>query len=84
MNFTKVIFRLIKRKLISNVVSELLFRVVNREYWDIVLYWCVEITTFCIVRFEEVARGLDDVSKNRLKCADVPGIRLPFNHNLFK
>ena len=79
MNFTKVIFRLIKRKLISNEVSELLFRVVNREYWDIVLYWCVDI-----VRFEEVARGLDDVSKNRLKYADVPGIRLPFNHNLFK
>ena len=72
MNFTKVIFRLIKRKLISNEVSELLFRVVNREYWDIVLYWCVDITTFCIVRFEEVARGLDDVSKKSIKMCGRP------------
>ena len=73
MNFTKVIFRLIKLKLISNEVRELLFSVVKREYWDIVLSWFVDFTTFSIVRSEEVARGLDDVSNNRLKCANVPG-----------
>ena len=77
MNFTKV-------KLISNEVRELLFSVVEREYWDIVLSWFVDITTFCIVRFEEVARGLDDVSNNRLKCANVPVNRLLFIHNLLK
>ena len=40
------------------------------------------ITIFCIVYFEAVVRGLDDVSNNRTKCADVPGIRPPFNYNL--
>ena len=34
---------------------------------------CVAITIFCIVSFEAVAPGLDDVSNNRLKYADVPG-----------
>ena len=29
---------------------------------------------FCIVCFEAVAHGLDHISNNRLKCADVPGI----------
>ena len=42
----------------------------------------VAITIFCIVCFEAVVRGLDDVSNNRTKCADVPGIRPPFNYNL--
>ena len=41
--------------------------------------WCVDITIYCI---EAVARGLDDVSNNRLKCADIPGIKLLFNENL--
>ena len=31
-------------------------------------------TKFCIVCFEEVVQGLNDISDNRLKCADVPGI----------
>ena len=31
----------------------------------------VVIKIFCIVCFDAVARGLDDVSNNRLKCADV-------------
>ena len=31
-------------------------------------------TIFCIVSLEEVAHELDDISNNRLKCADVPGI----------
>ena len=31
-------------------------------------------TIFCIVCFEAVAHELDDISNNRLKCADVPGI----------
>ena len=44
--------------------------------------WCVDITIYCIVCFEAVARGLDDVSNNRLKCADIPGIKLLFNENL--
>ena len=47
-----------------------------------VQYSTVAIKTFCLVCFEAVARELDDVSNNRLKWADVPGIRLPFNYNL--
>ena len=31
-------------------------------------------TIFCIVSLEAVAHELDDISNNRLKCADVPGI----------
>ena len=46
------------------------------------LFWCVVITIFYIVCFEGVACGPDDVSNNRLKCAQVPGIRLPFNDYL--
>ena len=42
--------------------------------------WGVAFT----VCFEAVACGLDDVPNNRSKCADVPGIRLPFNYNLAK
>ena len=38
----------------------------------------VAITIFCIVCFEAVARGLDDVLNNRLKCADFPAIILLF------
>ena len=32
----------------------------------------VVITLFCFFCFEAVARGLDDISKNRLKSEDVP------------
>ena len=42
------------------------------------LYLCVAIKIFYIVRFEEVVRGLHDVSNNQLKRADVPGVGLPF------
>ena len=31
-------------------------------------------TIFCIVCFQAVAHGLNDISNNPLKCADVPGI----------
>ena len=31
-------------------------------------------TIFCIVSLEAVTHELDDISNNRLKCADVPGI----------
>ena len=31
-------------------------------------------TIFCTVSLEAVAHELDDISNNRLKCADVPGI----------
>ena len=37
------------------------------------------ITIFCIFCFKVVARGLDDVSKNRLNFADVQGIILTFS-----
>ena len=37
---------------------------------------------FCIVCFEAVVRELGDISNNRLKCADISGIRFPFNYNL--
>ena len=40
------------------------------------LSWCVGIEIFGTVCFEVVARGLDDVSNNRLKHLDVLGIRL--------
>ena len=46
------------------------------------LTWSVAITIFCIVCLDEVAHGLDDVSNDRLNCADVPEIRLPFNYSL--
>ena len=39
-------------------------------------------TIFCIVSLEEVAHELDDISSNRLKCADIPGILFPFNYNV--
>ena len=47
-------------------------------------YSTVAFTIFCIFCFEAVARGLDDVSKNRLKVGDVRGIRPrnPFNYDL--
>ena len=32
---------------------------------------CVSITILCIVCFEEVARGLDNVSNNRWKMLDL-------------
>lgn len=46
------------------------------------LYLCVAIKIFYIVRFEEVVRGLHDVSNNQLKRADVPGVGLPFKYSL--
>ena len=39
--------------------------------------WYVVITLFRTVCLDRVARGLDDVSNNRLKYADVPGNRIP-------
>ena len=41
---------------------------------------CVAIKIFCI---ETVTRGLDDVSNNQLKCADVPGIGFSASKNNF-
>ena len=43
----------------------------------------VVITIFCIVCLDRVARGLDDVSNNRLKYADVQGNRIPKIPSLF-
>ena len=44
---------------------------------------CGTNAIFCIifVCFEAIVRQLNDVSNNLLKCAEVPGIRLPFNYN---
>ena len=42
----------------------------------------VAIKIFCIVCFEAVACELDDVSNNRLRYADFPGIRVPFSYKL--
>ena len=42
----------------------------------------VAFTMFGVVCFEAVARGIDDVSNDRLKFADVSVNRLPFNYNL--
>ena len=42
----------------------------------------VAFTIFGVVCFEAVARGIDDVSNDRLKFADVSVNRLPFNYNL--
>ena len=52
-----------------------LFSVVKREFSSC-LY------NIGVVCFEAVARGLDDVSNDRLKCANFSGNRLPFNYNL--
>ena len=47
--------------------------------------WYIAKTIFCrIVCFEEVACGLNDISNNRLKFADEPGIRLLYDNNLYK
>ena len=40
----------------------------------------VGMTMFCIVCFEVVTCGLDDVSNNQLKCANVSGVRISFNN----
>ena len=74
MNFTKVIIGLIKRmKLIGSLLPDrsenVIFSVVKRDS-------PVVIKTLCIVCFEEVARGLDNVSNNQSKCADAM-FRLP-------
>ena len=39
---------------------------------------------FCIFRSEEVGRMDLMTFQTMIKCADAPGIRLPFNHNLLK
>ena len=68
MNFTKAIFRPIKRlKLIGIWFPERtanVYSVLSRENST------VAITIFCIFCFELVARDLDDVSDNQLKFAD--------------
>ena len=62
MNFTKVIFRPVKRlKLIGSWVPERtanFYSVLSRENSTLT------ITIFCIFRFEVIARGLDDVSRS--------------------
>ena len=37
----------------------------------------VPIKILCIVCFEAVVRGLNDVSNDRLKCVDISGINAP-------
>ena len=78
-NFTKVIFRPIKRLELFEKFSERSanqYSVLHRQNST------VAITVFCIVCFEAVVLELDDVLNNRLQCADVPGIRLPCGYNL--
>ena len=63
------------------VLQTFKFSVVKKEKWSVILSWCIAITiVFCIFGFEAVASGLDDISKNRLKCSDVPGISLLFKY----
>lgn len=57
-------------KLVFEEVRNLLFSVIKGD----------EGTLRSLVCFEAIARELNDVSNNRLKCADVPGIRLPFHY----
>ena len=69
-----------KQTLETNRISEVglpvrtsnVYSVVSRENSK------VAIKILGIVFFE----ALKDVSSNRLKCAEVPGIQLPFNYNL--
>ena len=71
-NFTKVIFRPIKRLELFGKFSERSanqYSVLHRQNST------VATTVFCIVCFEAVVLELDDVLNNRLQCADVPGIR---------
>ena len=78
-NFTKVIFRPIKRLELFGKFSERsanFYSVLHRQNST------VAITVFCIVCFEAFVLGLDDVLNNRLQCVDVPGIRLPCGYNL--
>ena len=46
------------------------------------LSWFVTITIFCIVYFNAVACGHDDILNNRFKCVDASGIKLPPGHDL--
>ena len=80
-NFTKVILKLIKHlKLIRSWFlgkSTNFCSVLSREQDS-----TVGITIFCILCFEAVTHGPDNVSNNLLKYVDVSGIRLPFYYNL--
>ena len=67
----------INRKLVSEEVRKLLLSVVKRE-----LNKQSPLQYSEFVCFETVLRRVDDVWDNRLKFADIPGIRLPFNYNL--
>ena len=64
----------INRKLVSGEVRKLLFSVVKREFNK---QSPLQYSEF--VCFETVPRRVDNVWDNRLKFADIPGIRLPFN-----
>ena len=82
MNFTRVIFRPLKHlKLIGSW-----FPKGSAKFFSVLLRRnsTVAITIFCIVCFEAVARGLDDVLNNRPRCADFPGIILPFGFKPLK
>ena len=80
-NFTKVNVRPIKRLELFGKFSER-----SANYYSVLhrLNSTVAITVLCIVCFEAVALGLDDVLNNCLQCVDVPGIRLPCGYNLYK
>ena len=82
MNFTRVIFRPLKHlRLIGSW-----FPKGSAKFFSVLLRRnsTVAITIFCIVCFEAVTRGLDDVLNNRSKCADFPGIILPFGFKPLK
>ena len=87
MNFTKVIFRPIKRLKFMGVGfrrrSQFHSIYMSRENNGALCSLDFSPLKYsAIVCFVAVACGLDDVSNNRLRCADVPGIRPPFSYKL--
>ena len=65
------------RKLVSGEVRKLLFSFVKLKREFNSLHYNIS----CILCFEAVACGLDNISNNQIKCATVSGIGLSFNYN---
>ena len=78
-NFTKVV---LETEVDSRRGSQTFIpRYQEKEMGHYALLLCRHYNALLFVRylvcFKAVARGLDDVSNNRLKCADVQGISRP-------
>ena len=71
---------IIEIKLFSREVHKLLFSVGKREF-TCNSHAPIQYSPLLFVCFEAVARGLYDISNNRLKCVDISGITLLFNYN---